>query len=118
MIFIIPLIGLILGVLIGLFPQLNIPPEYSKYMAVAILACLDSVFGGVAASMQGKFDMKIFVSGFFSNSLLAAGLAFIGDKLGADIYLAAVFAFGNRLFLNFAIIRRYLLNKYPKKDNI
>ena len=118
MIIILPLIGLLIGVVIGVFVPYYIPPDYSKYMAVAILACLDSVFGGFAASMQGKFDMKIFVSGFFSNSLLAAGLAFIGDKLGADIYLAAVFAFGNRLFLNFAIIRRYLLNKYAKKDNI
>lgn len=105
------LIGLILGVVIGIFVPYNVPFAYSNYMAVAILACLDSVFGGYAASLQGKFDMKIFISGFFGNALLAAGLAFIGDKLGADIYMAAVFAFGNRMFINFAIIRRYLLNK-------
>ena len=113
----IPLLGLLIGIIIGgLLP--NIPYAYSKYMAVAILACLDSVFGGLAASMQGKFDMKVFISGFFGNALLAAGLAYIGDKLGADIYMAAIFAFGNRLFINFAIIRRYLLNKYLKKDII
>ncbi|MGE5329213.1 MAG: small basic family protein [Deltaproteobacteria bacterium] len=105
------LIGLILGAVMGIFIPYSIPMAYSKYMAVAILACLDSVFGGYAASVQGKFDMKIFISGFFGNALLAAGLAFIGDKLGADIYMAAVFAFGNRMFINFAIIRRYLLNK-------
>lgn len=115
---IIPLLGLLIGIIIGIFMPYNIPFAYSKYMAVAILACLDSVFGGLAASMQGKFDMKVFISGFFGNALLAAGLAYIGDKLGADIYMAAIFAFGNRLFLNFAIIRRYLLNKYLKKDNI
>jgi small basic protein len=62
--------------------------------------------------------MKIFLSGFFGNALLAALLAYIGDKLGIPLYLAAVFAFGNRLFLNFAIIRRFLLNKFSKKDNI
>ncbi|MGE5473415.1 MAG: small basic family protein [Ignavibacteriales bacterium] len=105
------LAGLILGVVLGVFLPYNIPVAYSNYMAVAILACLDSVFGGYAASLQGKFDMKIFISGFFGNALLAAALAFIGDKLGADIYMAAVFAFGNRMFINFAIIRRYLLNK-------
>ena len=114
---IIPLLGLVVGIIIGVLLP-NIPVAYSKYMAVAILACLDSVFGGLAASMQGKFDMRIFISGFFSNAMLAAGLAYIGDKLGADIYMAAIFAFGNRLFLNFAIIRRYLLNKFQKKDNI
>jgi len=107
----IALLGLLIGVVMGIFLPYSIPLAYSKYMAVAILACLDSVFGGYAASVQGKFDMKIFISGFFGNALLAAGLAFIGDKLGADIYMAAVFAFGNRMFINFAIIRRYLLNK-------
>ncbi|MHB8062322.1 MAG: DUF1290 domain-containing protein, partial [Ruminiclostridium sp.] len=43
---------------------------------------------------------------------------YIGDKLGIQIYLAAIFAFGNRLFLNFALIRRFVLNKFLKKDNI
>jgi len=107
----IALLGLLIGVAMGIFLPYSVPLAYSNYMAVAILACLDSVFGGYAASVQGKFDMKIFISGFFGNALLAAGLAFIGDKLGADIYMAAVFAFGNRMFINFAIIRRYLLNK-------
>jgi small basic protein len=113
-----PILGLIAGILIGTFIPYNIPNQYSSYVAVAILAALDSVFGGVAATVQGKFDMKVFLSGFFGNALLAAGLSYIGDKLNIQIYLAAVFAFGNRLFLNFAIIRRFLLNKYAKKDNI
>ena len=114
----IPILGLIVGILIGIFIPYNIPSQYSNYVAVAILAALDSVFGGIAATVQKKFDMKVFLSGFFSNALLAAGLSYIGDKLNIQIYLAAVFAFGNRLFLNFAIIRRFLLNKYSKKDNI
>lgn len=114
-----PILGMIIGILIGVFLiPVNIPQQYSTYMAVAILAALDSVFGGVAATAQKKFNMKIFVSGFFGNALLAAALAYIGDQLGIDIYLAAIFAFGNRLFLNFAIIRRYMLNKSAKNDNI
>ncbi len=114
----IPVVGLILGILLGIFLPYNIPYQYSNYVAVAILAALDSVFGGVAATMQGKFDLKVFVTGFFGNALLAAALAYIGDQLGIQLYLAALFAFGNRLFLNFGIIRRLLLNKYTKKDNI
>lgn len=114
----IPLLGLIIGILAGIFIPFSIPYQYSNYVAVAILAALDSVFGGVSATVQGKFDMKIFLSGFFGNALLAAGLAYIGDQLGIQIHLAAIFAFGNRLFLNFAIIRRYLLNKLTKRDNI
>ncbi|HOJ11595.1 MAG TPA: small basic family protein [Clostridiales bacterium] len=114
----IPIIGLIVGIIAGVFIPYNIPQQYSNYVAVAILAALDSVFGGVSATLQGNFDMKIFLSGFFGNALLAAGLAYIGDQLGIQIYLAAVFAFGNRLFLNFAIIRRSILNRRTKKDNI
>jgi len=114
-----PILGMIIGILIGVFfIPVNIPQQYSIYMAVAILAALDSVFGGVASMMQGKFDIKVFVSGFFGNALLAAGLAYIGDQLGLQLYLAAIFAFGNRIFLNFAVIRRYMLNKSAKKDNI
>lgn len=105
----IPILGLIVGLIIGIFLPFHIPQAYSNYAAVAILAALDSVLGGYSASQEGKFDIKIFLSGFFGNSLLAALLAFIGDKLGIQLYLAAVFAFGNRIFLNFANIRRKLL---------
>ena len=114
-----PILGMIIGILIWVFfIPVNIPQQYSIYMAVAILAALDSVFGGIAAMMQQKFDMKIFISGFFGNAFLAAILAYIGDQLGLQLYLAAIFAFGNRIFLNFAVIRRYMLNKTAKKDNI
>ena len=114
-----PILGMIIGLIIGVFfIPVNIPQQYSIYLAVAILAALDSVFGGVASMLQGKFNMKIFISGFFGNALLAAALAYIGDQLGLQLYLAAIFAFGNRIFLNFALIRRYILNKSTKKDKI
>lgn len=105
----IPILGLIAGLLIGIFIPFHIPQEYSNYAAVAILAALDSVLGGLSASMDGKFNLKVFLSGFFVNSLLAALLAYIGDKLGIQLYLAAVFAFGNRIFLNSGNIRRKLI---------
>jgi len=114
-----PILGMIIGLIIGVFfIPVNIPQQYSIYLAVAILAALDSVFGGVASTLQGKFNMKVFISGFFGNALLAAALAYIGDQLGLQLYLAAIFAFGNRIFLNFALIRRYILNKSTKKDKI
>lgn len=107
----VPLIGLILGVAIGLLLPVKIPVIYSKYMSVAVLAALDSVFGGIRASMEDNFDNAIFLTGFFSNTLLAAFLAYIGDQLGVELYLAAVLVFGVRLFQNLAIIRRHLLKR-------
>lgn len=113
----IPVFGLILGVAVALFmPAINY--EYSKYLAIAVLACLDSVFGGLAGFAEEKFDRSVFVSGFFGNAILAVALTFMGEKLGLDLYLVAILVFGNRMFTNFAIIRRYLLNKFKKHDNI
>jgi hypothetical protein len=47
-------------------------------VAVAILAALDSVFGGINAKLHNRFDVKLFISGFFGNAFLAAALTFIG----------------------------------------
>lgn len=107
-----PLLGLVLGVALGLLSDLQIPQIYSNYLSIAILAALDSLFGGMRASLQQVYDDKIFITGFFFNIALAIGLAFLGVHLGLDLYLAAIFAFGVRLFQNIAVIRRILLTKW------
>ncbi|MCM3665718.1 small basic family protein [Mesobacillus subterraneus] len=107
-----PIMGLIIGVIIGLLTDITIPEEYSNYLSIAILAALDTLFGGIRAQLQNIYDEKVFVSGFFFNIVLAASLAFLGVHLGVDLYLAAVFAFGVRLFQNIAVIRRILLTKW------
>lgn len=81
-------------------------------------AALDSAFGGVKAIFDEKFDATILLTGFFTNTLLAALLAYLGDQLGVDIYMAAVFAFGVRLFQNLAIIRRELVARWSNKRQI
>lgn len=104
-------LGLGVGILVGMNIPLVLPHAYAKYLSVAALAALDSVLGGIRAAMEDHFDNEIFISGFFSNALLAAGLAFVGERLSIDLYLAAVVAFGVRIFDNIAIIRRHLLKK-------
>lgn len=111
-----PLLGLILGVVFGLLSDIQIPQVYSNYLSIAILAALDSLFGGVRASLQQVYDDKIFITGFFFNIALAIGLAFLSVHLGIDLYLAAIFAFGVRLFQNIAIIRRILLSKWVERS--
>ncbi len=78
----IPTIGILIGVILGFIFDINVPERFSPYMSVAILACLDSVFGAIRANMSKNFKVDIFISGFFGNALLAAGLAYLGDKLG------------------------------------
>ena len=44
-----------------------------------------------------------------TNTLVAVALTFVGDRLGIDLYLVALFAFGLRIFQNVALIRRHFL---------
>lgn len=113
---IIVILGVALGLVIGYLLPVTFSTVYSLYLSVAILAAIDSIFGAIKANLEGKFDGVIFISGFFSNALLAGILAYIGDILGIPLYYAAIFVFGVRLFQNFAIIRRYMLKKYIEKN--
>ncbi|WP_163194799.1 small basic family protein [Clostridium thermarum] len=107
----IAILGLLVGIIVGVVWDVSIPDKFSPYISVAILACLDSVFGAIRANLSKSFQADIFISGFFGNAALAAGLAYLGDKLGIPIYIAAVIVFGGRIFDNFAIIRRLLIEK-------
>ena len=112
---IVPIIGLILGVIIGIASGVVIPYGYASYVAIAILACLDSVLGGIYAISQKHFDLKIFASGFFCNGILAVGLVWLGNQLNINLSIAAVVVYGSRIFNNFSQIRRFLLNKTQKR---
>lgn len=116
MIFVAIIIGCIIGALIGINAPI-IPYTYSGYLAIAIIAALDSVFGGISATLNKTFDLKIFVSGFFGNAILSILLTYLGQKLNVDIYLAAIVVFVGRMFNNLAIIRRYYLDKFIKYRN-
>lgn len=116
------MIGIIVGVSIGLIlagiTNIHIPNAYSTYMAIGILAAMDSVFGGICAYLSKNFRLKIFVSGLVFNAVIAIALVFLGKLLGVDLSLAAIVVFGSRIIQNFAIIRRLLLNMFEKKDKI
>ena len=114
MIFVAILIGCILGAIIGMNTPM-ISYTYSSYLAIAIIAALDSVFGGIASVIKKNFDLKIFISGFFGNAILAILLTILGQKLNVDIYLAAIVVFVWRMFMNLGTLRRYYVEKWTNK---
>lgn len=116
MIFFSMILACILGAIVGLNAPM-ISYTYSSYLAIAIIAALDSVFGGIASVINKKFDMGIFISGFFGNAILAILLTVLGEKLNVDIYLAAIVVFVWRMFTNLGIIRRYYVEKWTNKIN-
>ncbi len=111
------ILAIIIGCIIGVIIGVNAPAIsyiYSDYLAISIIAALDSVFGGITATLKEKFDFKVFVSGFFGNAILSMLLIFLGKKLNVDIYLAAIVVFVGRMFNNLTIIRRFYIEKWDK----
>jgi len=106
-----PLLGLIVGLLLGSLFTFSIPIIYANYLAIAVLAGLDSLLGGWRAVMEKDFDGPVLLSGFFVNAILAAALAYLGDMVGLDLYLAAVVAFGIRIFRNIGAIRHAMIQQ-------
>lgn len=114
MIYLFTLLGIILGIVVGNFIP-AIPYTYSIYLSVAILAAIDSIFGAIASIIKNRFEMKVFISGFFGNAVLTILLAYLGQKLNVDIYLAAIIVFVGRMFNNLSIIRRHYMDVWYDK---
>ncbi len=105
--------GFATGIAIGVFAPFTIPIIYARYLSIAVLAALDTSLGGLRASLENTYDNGVFISGFFGNVLLAAGLVYLGDRVGVDnLYLAGVAAMGIRMFNNLGFIRRAIFTRW------
>ena len=117
MIYITIIVCSVLGIVLGM----NLPTisySYSGYLAIAIVAALDSVFGGINSLLNKKFDIRIFVSGFFGNAILAMLLTYLGEKLNVDIYLAAVIVFVGRKIRQTARFKKWFFGHYHDNRNV
>ena len=103
-------IGLLVGVIVGLFVEPTIPLWLQPYLPIAVVAALDAVFGGLRAWFEGIFNDRVFVVSFIANALIAALIVFLGDQLGVGgpLSTGVVVVFGIRIFANVAAIRRHL----------
>ena len=114
----IAILCLVIGGLLGYFINFDVTTVMSVYIAIAILAAFDSILGGIVANINKTYDMAVFISGFFANALLSVAIIYLGTKVGLDIYIGIVVVFVTRIFQNFAIIRRFLLNKLKESVKI
>jgi len=105
------------GCALAVMFDIYIPAYFIPYAAMMILASLDSLLGAYTASLRGKYDFTIFITGFFGNALISALLIFFGKKVGLDLYLAASLVFVMRIFQNFAIARRIFLKSFIKNHD-
>ncbi len=111
-------IAVMLGILAGLFVPYNLSNDTLPYVAVALLAALDTIFGAIWSNLEKRFKVGMFMTGLISNALLAILFTFMGNKLGIDLSLAVVVVFGVRIFNNLSNIRRYLFERYTRVKNL
>ncbi len=106
-------LALALGITLGLLMNISVPVFLLTYLGVAVLAAIDACLGGIKAALEETFDDKAFVSGFITNTLMAAFIVFVGDRIGVrELYLAAVVAFGVRVFDNLGTVRTLLFRRW------
>jgi small basic protein len=103
-------IGLVVGIVAGLFLEPTVPLWLQPYLPIAVVAALDAVFGGLRALLDGIFDDRVFVVSFVGNVIVAGLIVFLGDQLGvgAQLSTGVVVVLGIRIFANAAAIRRHL----------
>lgn len=105
------IVSLMVGVALGVLLDPDVPASLAPYLPMAVMAALDSVFGGLRARLENQFNERIFVVSFVSNAILAALLVWAGNRLGvADMSIAVVVVFGVRIFQNLAAIRRIVFH--------
>lgn len=107
----IAIIGLVLGIVLGVLVQPDVPAVLQPYLPIAVVASLDTLAGGLRASLNGAFDSHVFITSFMFNVLIASFLVFLGDQLGVGSQLstAVIVVLGIRIFSNAASIRRHVL---------
>jgi len=105
-------LGLLVGILLGLVFQPDVPPSLEVYLPIAVVAALDAVLGGLRAYLDGIFDDKVFVVSFLSNVFIAAAIVYLGDLLGVggQLTTGVIVVLGIRIFSNVAAIRRHLFH--------
>ena len=107
----IPVLGLVVGIVAGLLLQPTVPSELQAYLPIAIVAALDAVVGAMRAMGERRFNDRVFVVSFISNVVIASLMVFLGDQLGVGSQLSTgvVVVLGIRIFANAAAIRRRIV---------
>src|SRR6185295_7625688 len=78
-----PVVGFLAGFVAAYFIwKQGVPIDAADYLSLAVLAGLDSVFGGIRAGVERRFRSDVFLSGFLVNMILAVLLVYIGAQIG------------------------------------
>lgn len=111
-----PIVALIIGFVMFYLPHIPIQHDYTPYIGLAVIAGLDSLAGAIRSIIEGKFNDRVFISGFFSNTVIAGLLLFLGNRLELPyVGIAITVALVIRIFNNLGFIRRYIIARLFEK---
>lgn len=113
-----PLAGILAGVLLGLYTPMRIPKDYTVMVAIVLLAAFDSILGAMKAYVARDFKFSVFLGGMVFNMIVAAFLTYLGNILSISIYLGVIFVFVTRMFKNLSRLRKMLLNFEKNSDKL
>ena len=104
------IVGLIAGVVAGIFFQPNIPIWLQPYLPIMVVAALDALLGAARSYFERNFSDRVFIISFIANVITAVLLVFLGSQLGVGSQLttAVIVVLGIRIFSNVSAIRRYI----------
>ena len=113
-----PMLALAIGFVAVMLLKVPVGGEYAQYVGIAVVAGFDSIIGAVRSAIEGRFNDRVFVSGFFINAVVAAGLLFLmGSFLKIQyVAIAIMVALFIRIFNNIGFIRRYLVARMFEKQ--
>ena len=111
-----PLLALVIGFFAVYLFKVPFHAEYAQYIGMAVVAGFDSIVGAIHSSIEGKFIDRVFVSGFFINAFVAAGLLYLGNALKIQyVAIAIMVALFIRIFNNLGFIRRFVIARLFEK---
>ena len=104
------ILGLIAGVVAGIFFQPNIPIWLQPYLPIMVVAALDALLGAARSYFERNFSDRVFIISFIASVITAVLLVFLGSQLGVGSQLttAVIVVLGIRIFSNVSAIRRYI----------
>jgi small basic protein len=109
--FLVPLLGLLLGVTLANTLSFSVTEDLSVFIAVGLIITLDLLVEGASQYLSGKFSLRSMMLTYFFNLLFAYFLLTIGNLMRIDLYIALFIVFGIKLFSNLAYISQKFFSK-------
>ncbi|NMB28993.1 MAG: DUF1290 domain-containing protein [Clostridiaceae bacterium] len=106
------LIGLLIGLIAGLFLDVSIPTGLTPYLAVLTLVGIEALTASYNAMQRKEFAPAKFVIELSSNIVISGLLTALGVQLKYDFAFVIAFVFAYRIFRNISFISRHSYLKY------